>query len=102
MCGGALRPGGVVLASVPGITPISRYDMDRWGDYWRFTSLCVRRLFEGAFDAGSVEVQSYGNALTATAFVQGMALEELEAAELDHFDRDYEVIIGVRAVKRTD
>src|SRR5205823_471614 len=31
-----LKPGGVVLATVPGISLISRYDMERWGQYWSF------------------------------------------------------------------
>src|SRR5215813_470108 len=34
-----VRPGGVLLATFPGISQISRYDMSRWGEYWRFTSL---------------------------------------------------------------
>ncbi len=37
--------------------------------------------------------------MTATAFLYGMAAEELAPEELDHFDPDYEVIIGVRARK---
>ena len=34
-----LKPGGIFMGTVSGISQISRYDMDRWGDYWRFTSL---------------------------------------------------------------
>ena len=37
-CYAALKPGGVLLATFPGISQISRYDMDRWGDYWRFAT----------------------------------------------------------------
>ena len=44
-----LKPGGVLLATVPGISQISRYDMDRWGDYWRFTSASIVRLLSNAF-----------------------------------------------------
>src|SRR5437764_1264932 len=33
-----LKPGGIVLCTLSGISQISRYDMDRWGDHWRFTS----------------------------------------------------------------
>jgi SAM-dependent methyltransferase len=51
-CYRALKNNGVLLATFPGITQISRYDMDRWGDYWRFTSLSARRLFEEVFSAG--------------------------------------------------
>lgn len=94
-----LRPGGVVLATVPGISQIVRYDMERWGDYWRFTSLSARRLFECAFPGGEVAVESHGNVLAATAFLQGLASGELRPEELAHHDPDYEVLITVRAVK---
>ena len=44
-----LKPGGVVLATMLGISPISRYDMERWGHFWAFTTQSARRLFEGVF-----------------------------------------------------
>ena len=94
-----LRPGGVVLATMPGISQIVRYDMDRWGDYWRFTSLSARRIFECAFPEGAVRVEAHGNVLAATAFLQGLSSRELRPDELDHHDPDYEVLITVRAVK---
>jgi SAM-dependent methyltransferase len=102
-CHRALRPGGVVLATVPGISQISRYDMQRWGDFWRFTDLSARRLFEEAFagDAGTVYVQSAGNVAVATSFLQGMALEEMPVEELDAVDPDYQLIITIRARKGT-
>jgi hypothetical protein len=73
--------------------------MDRWGDYWRFTSMSARRLFEEAFPADQVTVQSYGNVLTATAFLYGLAAEELSSEEMDARDSNFEVTIGVKAVK---
>jgi SAM-dependent methyltransferase len=94
-----LRPGGVVLATVPGISQIVRYDMDRSGDYWRFTSLSARRIFECAFPESDVQVQAKGNVLTAAAFLQGLSSRELRPDELDYHDPDYEVVISVRAVK---
>jgi SAM-dependent methyltransferase len=94
-----LRPGGVLLATVPGISAISRYDMDRWGCYWAFTSLSVLRLFEGAFGAGSARIETHGNVLTAGAFLYGMAAEELERSELDARDQDYQLVITIRAEK---
>jgi SAM-dependent methyltransferase len=94
-----LKPGGAVLATVPGITPISRYDLERWGCYWAFTSLSVQRLFEAAFSPGTVGIEAHGNVLAASAFLYGMAAEELEGRELDARDPDYEVTITVRAVK---
>ncbi len=94
-----LKPGGVLLATFPGISQISRYDMDRWGDYWRFTSLSARRLFEEVFPPENVTVKAHGNVLSAIAFLHGLAAEELRREELDYHDPDYEVIITVRAVK---
>ncbi len=94
-----LRPGGVALVTVPGISKISRYDMDRWGYFWSFTSCSARRLFEIAFPASGVEVTAYGNVLAATAFLHGLAAHELKQRELDYVDRDYELLITVRAVK---
>jgi len=96
-----LRPGGVVLATGTGISQISRYDMDRWGDYWRFTSLSARRMFEEVFADGAVTVKSYGNVLAATALLQGISANELKPAELDVQDPDYEVVITIEAIKRT-
>ncbi len=46
-----LTPGGVVLVTAPGISHISRYDMDRWGYYRSFTSLSLRQLFGEVFRA---------------------------------------------------
>lgn len=94
-----LSPGGVLLATVAGISQISRYDMERWGDYWRFTTASLRKLFEPVFPDG-VEIDSFGNVLAAIAFLQGVALEELPStALLDHKDPDYPLILTVVARK---
>jgi len=94
-----LKPGGVLLVTLPGICHISRHDMDRWGDFWRFTSLSAQRLFEEAFEPSAVTVESYGNVLTAVALLQGLAVEDLQAKEIEYRDPDYEVTIALRAVK---
>jgi hypothetical protein len=94
-----LRPGGVVLATVPGISQVVRHDMERWGDYWRFTTLSARRLFESVFPSESVLVESHGNVLAAVAFLHGLTSRELQPAELDHNDPDYQLLITIRAVK---
>jgi SAM-dependent methyltransferase len=97
-----LKPGGVALIVTPGLSQVSRYDMDQWGDYWRFTSLSLRRLLEEVFQPGNVSINTYGNVLAATASLHGLHSTELTRRELDHWDRDYELVIGARAVKRTD
>jgi SAM-dependent methyltransferase len=96
-----LKPGGVALIVTPGISQISRYDMEHWGDYWRFTSLSFRLLLEEVFQPGDVTITTYGNVLAATASLHGIHATELTRRELDHWDRDYELVIGARAVKRS-
>jgi SAM-dependent methyltransferase len=96
-CRAALRPGGVLLATLPGISQISRLDADRGGDYWRFTSQSVRRLFERSFADPGLEIAAHGNVLVATAFLYGLCVEDLRRAWLDHHDPDYELLITVRA-----
>ncbi len=94
-----LKPGGVLLATMSGISPISRYDMDRWGDYWRFTSASVQRLFEPLF-TGGVEITCFGNVLAATAFIQGLSVEDLpDETLLDRNDDDYQLLITIVARK---
>jgi hypothetical protein len=88
--------GGSVLVTVPGISQVSRYDMDRWGDYWRFTDAALRRLFTPVF--ADVAITSYGNVGAATAFLQGIAVDDLpDRSILDTSDRDYPVTLGVIA-----
>lgn len=96
-----LKPGGVVLITVNGVCRICRPDYELWGDYWRFTSLSMRRLLEEAFPPGAITVESHGNVLTAMAFLHGLAVEELKPAELDLHDPDYEVSITARAVRES-
>jgi len=94
-----LKPGGVVLATFPGIAYISRYDLEHWGEYWRLTSLSAKRLFGEIFPPENVEVQAYGNMLTATAFLCGLPAEGFRQSELEYHHPDFQVLITVRAVK---
>jgi SAM-dependent methyltransferase len=92
-----LKPGGVVLATVPGISQVSRWDTDRWGDYWRCTEMAVRHLFSPVFPPDETTLSSHGNVLVAAAFLYGLADSELREDELDHVDADYPLMLTVRA-----
>jgi SAM-dependent methyltransferase len=94
-----LAPGGVALVTVPGITKISREDMDQWGQFWSFTSASLRRLFDAAFGPERVSIEAFGNVLAATAFLHGLSAGELTEGELLHRDRDFEVLLAVRAAR---
>jgi SAM-dependent methyltransferase len=94
-----LKPGGVLLATVSGISQISRYDMDRWGDYWRFTTASLEKLFKPFFK-DELEIKPFGNVLAATAFLQGIAVEDLpDRSLLDQNDADYQLLITIVARK---
>ncbi|MDQ3122752.1 MAG: class I SAM-dependent methyltransferase [Actinomycetota bacterium] len=96
-----LVPGGVLLATVPGLTKISPPEDDEWGEWWHYTSRSALRLAEEAFGEGAVEVRAYGNVLSASGFLYGLAASDLRREELEAHDRLYEVIVGIRAVKQS-
>lgn len=94
-----LKDGGVLLATVPGIMQIARDDMNRWGDFWRFTNKSIEMLFKNS-GFSQVEIVPMGNVMAACAFLQGIAFEELPKKELlDITDENYQLIIGIRAIK---
>ena len=94
-----LKPEGILLLTVPGISPICRPDADAGGDHWRFTTWSMRRLLREFFAPESVLVEAYGNVLAAIAFLEGIAAQELRRHELDVRDPDYELIVAARARK---
>jgi SAM-dependent methyltransferase len=96
-----LAPNGVALITFPGISQIS---LDEWSKrwYWSFTTLSARRLFTDMFPINDVKVEAHGNVLAATAFLYGLATQEMRRKELDIHDPQYELLITVRAVKSTD
>lgn len=96
-----LKPNGVLLCTVSGISQISRYDMDRWGDFWRFTDKSIRLLAEEGFGEGNVETITYGNVLAAKSLLDGLALEDMpDKSLLDEMDKNYQLIIGIKAIKK--
>jgi SAM-dependent methyltransferase len=93
----SLKPGGVLLLTVAGLCPAARPDRDLWGDYWRLTSLSVRRLLEEQFRPADVHVEAYGNLAAAIAFLRGLATRDIAREQLTAADPDYEILIAARA-----
>ena len=94
----ALRPGGIVLITVPGITPLDRVEfLDGW--YWSLTAPALQRLLCGSFPSENVLVETHGNLYAATAFLHAAAVEEVSKRKLDRFDRAFPVTVAARAVK---
>lgn len=98
-CYRILKPGGTLLLTVPGITPL---DQGEWRDiwYWSFTDKALQRLGTDTFPGGSsFEISSFGNVRVATAYLYGMGLPEVDQASLDYYDPQFQVINAVKAVK---
>lgn len=96
---GMLRPGGVLLLTSHGTSKVGRHlDRDGWAEYWHLTEQALRSLMADRFE-GEVEVTGYGNVLAAVGALHGLAAEELRPEELDHRDRDFDVIVAARAVR---
>ncbi|HSH77089.1 MAG TPA: methyltransferase domain-containing protein [Herpetosiphonaceae bacterium] len=91
-----LRPGGVLLATLPALSRLDR----RLPDYWRFTPASCELLFGEVFGPANVAVQAHGNVLAAIASMSGMAREELSLREMETSDERYPLVVTVRAVKR--
>ena len=95
----ALKPDGVLLISVPWVSPIDRGE---WGGswYWSFTVNALARLLKESFGPDRATVTSYGNVLSATAFLYGLAQHELSLGELSVNDPFCPVIVAGRAVRQ--
>jgi len=92
----ALKPGGIALVTVPGITRVEPGPGYEW--HWSLTKDSLRRLLEASFDPAKIDVTSYGNLFAATAFLHGAAVQEVPKRKLDRFDSTYPVVVAARAV----
>ena len=96
-----LRPGGVLLVTVPIVSRIvPRYGLAT--DYWRFTPASCARLFGDVFGPAQVTVTTHGNLFAGVAFLRGAALEELPRRRLDAHDPYFPILATVRAVRAAD
>ncbi len=95
-----LKPGGVILMTTHGTSKIARrLGRDDWGEYWRLTAQGIDALMRDVAPDAEVQITSYGNVLSAAAFLYGLAAEDLKPHELDAQDEDFEVVLGARIKK---
>ena len=92
-----LKPGGVLLLTVPGISQISPEDMESTGDYWRFTDASLRLLVATRFPVDAVAIESYGNVKSSVGLLHGVAAEELSDSDLTRTDPQYQLLLSARA-----
>jgi peptidoglycan/xylan/chitin deacetylase (PgdA/CDA1 family) len=97
-CLRVLKPGGVLLATLPAASRTC-LEYGEQGDFWRVTPAGAAKLVESVFGTGSVEIVPYGNLQTNVAFLEGLATAELTEPQFDHYDPYYPALTGVRATK---
>lgn len=93
-----LKPGGVLLVTVPGISCIEHDAV--WPPLWTLSPTALKRLLDKSFGEANVNLTAYGNVLAAVAFLHGLAESELRPAELDAHDPEYPVTVAARAIRR--
>ena len=87
-----VRPGGAILATVPGFVPLTP-DTD---DYWHASAAGWRLVADRVWNDCDTVVETHGNCLAAAAALYGVAVEELSSAELDVTDPRYPVLVTIR------
>lgn len=90
-----LKPGGVLLIAVPGIT----IHFCQYEELWRFTRQGLHLILSKVFPSENITTQSYGNSLTATGELRGMVAFDFTAAQLNYQDPRYALVVCARAVK---
>jgi SAM-dependent methyltransferase len=94
-----LRPGGVFLVTVPGISQQADPEHEEFPDYWRFTKRALHRLLADAFGEANVEVQAHGTAVATGSFLYGVPTERVDPTLLAPHDPDFEMVVCGRAVR---
>jgi SAM-dependent methyltransferase len=98
----SLKPGGVLLVTMPGLAPMAIPSFPDAPLYWALTAQALKRLLAARFGQDAVSAEAHGNILAATAFLYGLAVEELDISDLNVDDPAYPVVVAARAVRRQE
>jgi glycosyltransferase involved in cell wall biosynthesis/ubiquinone/menaquinone biosynthesis C-methylase UbiE len=96
-----LRPGGVALITVPGISQISSFPEEAKEWSWSFYTKSLRwLLLQHPFDEESLLVEGRGNLKTTIGFLVGLAQSDIEESDYAFDDESYPLVVTARAVKQ--
>jgi SAM-dependent methyltransferase len=94
-----LKPGGVALITVPGISQISSNPEESSLWSWSFYPKTFRGLLAKFFDPKRLIVEGFGNLKTTIGFLAGLAQEDLSRDDFMFHDSRYPLIVAARAIK---
>ncbi|MFI7635070.1 class I SAM-dependent methyltransferase [Nonomuraea sp. NPDC049400] len=89
----SLAPGGSLLVTVPGISRTDPVDDALMADRWRFTPAGLRDLLAEVFGPDSVRCRGYGGLRAATAFLYGLAAEEIGPLDENMEDAEFPIVV---------
>ena len=97
-CYRILKKDGVLLITVPGLSPIDRGE---WGGnwLWSFNANSMKMIFSELFPDNTFEIETYGNVYAAITFLHGIGLDEVEHSKLDIRDPAFDVVVTIRLTK---
>ena len=70
-----LKKDGVLIGTEPFLSPVSKYDNEKWGDYFRFTLKGMGKLLDSAKFTIS-EITALGNFSWSLALSKGLVQED--------------------------
>jgi ubiquinone/menaquinone biosynthesis C-methylase UbiE len=94
-CHRILKPGGVLLATVPTVARIGYSGVS--GDYWRFTKAGAEYSFKKVFK--EVKAEAFGNLRTCFKSLVGASQEFSNKTEMNYPDSNFPLIVGIIAKK---
>ena len=95
-----LKPGGVALITVPGISHISPLADEAAAWSWSFYPNTLRWLLaEAGFEAETLQVEGWGNLRTTVAFLAGLAQQDLAPEDYAVRDSRFPLIVTARAMR---
>ena len=86
-----LNSRGTLVLTVSASMPISKFDAERWGDYWRFTPDGLNQLLRTL--NCEYHIKSFGSFVTSIAFLCGLSAEEIDATDLNKNDDSYPIVV---------
>jgi SAM-dependent methyltransferase len=93
-----LKPGGVLLVSVPDIT----VNYGQYNELWRFTGKGLHVVLAKSFGDENVTTKTYGNSVTAAGELRGLSAPDFTKAQLNYHDPRYALVVCARCVKKSE
>ena len=86
-----LNSGGTLVLTASASMPISKFDAERWGDYWRIAPDGLNQLLRTL--NCEYDIHSFGSFVTSIAFLCGLSAEEVDPLDLNENDDRYPIIV---------